>query len=103
MTTPTSDFVRDSPSEPAHFPLVFGLDTFGDVTHDSDDRPLSHAQAIRNLVEEGVFAEQVGVDCDRIGMHHPAADAPSAADVVLASFVARKDENHVRSAVNVIS
>jgi hypothetical protein len=29
---------------PGEFPLVFGLDTFGDVTHDEDDRPLSHAQ-----------------------------------------------------------
>jgi alkanesulfonate monooxygenase SsuD/methylene tetrahydromethanopterin reductase-like flavin-dependent oxidoreductase (luciferase family) len=35
---------------PPKFPLVFGLDTFGDVTHDDDDRPLSHAQTIRNLV-----------------------------------------------------
>src|SRR5260370_21762254 len=38
------------------FPLAFGLDTFGDVTHDEDDRPLSHAQTIRNIAE-GVEAE----------------------------------------------
>jgi hypothetical protein len=41
--------VTTAPSQA--FPLVFGLDTFGDVTHDDDDRPLSHAQTIRNLVE----------------------------------------------------
>ena len=103
MTTPTSDFVRDSPSEPAHFPLVFGLDTFGDVTHDADDRPLSHAQAIRNLVEEGVFAEQVGVDFFGIGEHHTDDFPLSAADVVLAAIAARTKRIHVGSAVTVLS
>jgi hypothetical protein len=44
----------------ARLPLVLGLDTFGDVTHDNEDRPLSHAQTIRNLVEQGVLADQVG-------------------------------------------
>jgi len=103
MTTPASDFVRDSPSEPAHFPLVFGLDTFGDVTHDADDRPLSHAQTIRNLVEEGVFAEQVGVDFFGIGEHHTDDFPLSAADVVLAAIAARSNRIHVGSAVTVLS
>ncbi|HET6834918.1 MAG TPA: hypothetical protein VFH30_13675 [Acidimicrobiales bacterium] len=53
--------------EQAQFPLVLGLDTFGDVTHDTEDRPLSHAQTIRNVVEQGVLAEQVGVDFFGIG------------------------------------
>src|SRR6266849_348023 len=103
MTTPASDVVRDSPSEPAHFPLVFGLDTFGDVTHDADDRPLSHAQTIRNLVEEGVFAEQVGVDFFGIGEHHTDDFPLSAADVVLAAIAARTKRIHVGSAVTVLS
>jgi len=103
MTTPASDVVGDSPSEPAHFPLVFGLDTFGDVTHDADDRPLSHAQTIRNLVEEGVFAEQVGVDFFGIGEHHTDDFPLSAADVVLAAIAARSNRIHVGSAVTVLS
>jgi hypothetical protein len=37
--------------ERAQFPLVLGLDTFGDLTHDEDDRPQPHAQTIRNVVE----------------------------------------------------
>ena len=45
-----------------NFPLLLGLDTFGDLTHDEHDRPLSHAQTIRDVVEEGVLADQVGVD-----------------------------------------
>src|SRR6266852_7788229 len=103
MTTPTSDFVRDSPSEPAHFPLVFGLDTFGDVTHDADDRPLSHAQTIRNLVEEGGFAEQVGVYFFGIGEHHTYDFPLSSAEVVLAAIAARTKRIHVGSAVTVLS
>jgi probable LLM family oxidoreductase len=90
-----------APSEA--FPLVFGLDTFGDVTHDEDDRPLSHAQTIRNLVEQGAFADQVGVDFFGIGEHHTDDFPLSAADVVLAAIAARTTRIHVGSAVTVLS
>src|SRR4029450_6045299 len=52
------------------FPLVLGLDTFGDRTNTANGEPLSHAQTIRNVVEEGVLAEDVGVDFFGIGEHH---------------------------------
>ena len=42
--------------------LELGLDTFGDVTDGSDGKPLQAAQVIRNLVEEAVLADEVGVD-----------------------------------------
>src|SRR5882757_6755504 len=71
------------------FPLVFGLDTFGDVTNDDQDRPLSHAQTIRNLVEQGVLADQVGVDFFGIGEHHTGDFPLSAGDVVLSAIAAR--------------
>jgi probable LLM family oxidoreductase len=85
------------------FPLVFGLDTFGDVTHDDQDRPLSHAQTIRNLVEQGVHAEQVGVDFFGIGEHHTDDFPLSAGDVVLAAIAARTNRIRVGSAVTVLS
>ncbi len=85
------------------FPLIFGLDTFGDVTHDQNDRPLSHAQTIRNLVEQGVLADQVGVDFFGIGEHHTDDFPLSAADVVLAAIAARTTRIHVGSAVTVLS
>ena len=85
------------------FPLSFGLDTFGDVTHDENDRPLSHAQTIRNLVEQGVLADQVGVDFFGIGEHHTDDFPLSAADVVLAAIAARTTRIHVGSAVTVLS
>ena len=85
------------------FPLIFGLDTFGDVTHDENDRPLSHAQSIRNLVEQGVHADQVGIDFFGIGEHHTDDFPLSAADVVLAAIAARTTRLHVGSAVTVLS
>jgi hypothetical protein len=71
VTAAPAEAVGGSTGEgvPGEFPLVFGLDTFGDVTHDEDDRPLSHAQTIRNVVEQGVLADQVGVDFFGIGEH----------------------------------
>src|ERR1700686_4281812 len=95
MATPPTDAVK--------FPLVFGLDTFGDVTNDANDRRLSHAQTIRDLVEEGVVAEQVGVDFFGIGEHHTHDWPLSAADVVLAAIPPRPSRIHVGSAVTVLS
>jgi probable LLM family oxidoreductase len=90
-----------SASQP--FPLIFGLDTFGDVTNDEDGRPITHAQTIRNLVEQGVLADQVGVDYLGIGEHHTDDFPLSAADVVLAAIAARTSRIHVGSAVTVLS
>jgi probable LLM family oxidoreductase len=85
------------------FPLTFGLDTFGDVTHDEEDRPLSHAQTIRDIVEQGVLAEQVGVDFFGIGEHHTDDFPLSAGDVVLGAIAARTSRMHLGSAVTVLS
>jgi probable LLM family oxidoreductase len=87
----------------APFPLVFGLDTFGDVTHDADDRPLSHAQTIRNVVEQGALADEVGVDFFGIGEHHTDDFPMSAADVVLGAVAARTTRIRLGSAVTVLS
>src|ERR1700716_1486533 len=95
-TTPSS-------AAPVQFPRAFGLDTFGDVTNDADDRPLSHAQTIRNLVEQGVLADQVGLDFFGIGEHHTADWPLSAGDVVLGAIAARTSHIHLGSAVTVLS
>lgn len=79
-----------------------GLDTFGDLTHD-DDRPLSHAQTIRNVVEQGILADQVGVDFFGIGEHHTDDFPLSAADVVLGAIAARTTHIRLGSAVTVLS
>jgi len=83
--------------------LVLGLDTFGDVTHDDEDRPLSHARTIRNVVEQGVLADEVGVDFFGVGEHHTDDFPLSAADVVLAAIAARTTRIRLGSAVTVLS
>ncbi|MEA2704792.1 MAG: hypothetical protein QOD63_2737 [Actinomycetota bacterium] len=85
------------------FPLVFGLDTFGDVTHDADDHPLSHAQTIRDVVEQGVLADHVGVDFFGIGEHHTDDFPMPAGDVVLAAIASRTTRIRLGSAVTVLS
>jgi probable LLM family oxidoreductase len=103
VTAAPSEAVRDAGSQAERFPLVFGLDTFGDVTYDDHDRPLSHAQTIRNLVEQGVLADDVGLDFFGIGEHHTDDFPLSAADVVLAAIAARTARIRVGSAVTVLS
>ncbi|MEY2567452.1 MAG: hypothetical protein QOE35_1981 [Actinomycetota bacterium] len=85
------------------FPLLFGLDTFGDVTSDADDRPLSHAQTIRDVVEQGVLADAVGVDFFGIGEHHTDDFPMSAGDVVLSAIASRTSRIRLGSAVTVLS
>jgi probable LLM family oxidoreductase len=104
MTTPApSDAVETAASAPAPFPLVFGLDTFGDRTSDDDGHLHTHGQTIRDVAEQGVLADQVGVDFFGVGEHHTDDFPLSAADVVLAAIAARTTRIHVGSAVTVLS
>jgi probable LLM family oxidoreductase len=102
MTITSSDAAGGAAGE-AEFPLVLGLDTFGDVTADADGRPLSHAQTIRDVVEQGVLADQAGVDFFGIGEHHTDDFPMPAADVVLGAIAARTARIRLGSAVTVLS
>jgi alkanesulfonate monooxygenase SsuD/methylene tetrahydromethanopterin reductase-like flavin-dependent oxidoreductase (luciferase family) len=82
---------------------TFGLDTFGDRNGDADGKPASHAQTIRNVADEGVFAEQAGVDFFGIGEHHTEYFPMPAGDVVLAAIAARTVRIRLGSAVTVLS
>lgn len=83
--------------------LEFGLDTFGDVTHGADGQPLSHAQVIRNLVDEAVLADSLGIDFIGVGEHHRADFAVSSPETVLAAMAARTSRIKLGSAVTVLS
>jgi hypothetical protein len=50
--------------------LELGLDIFADVTRSADGNSDSHAQVIRNVVQEAVLAGQLGVDFIGLGEHH---------------------------------
>ncbi|MFD1714156.1 LLM class flavin-dependent oxidoreductase [Amnibacterium flavum] len=81
----------------------FGLDTFGDATNNDDGSPKPLAQVIRDVVEEGVLADQAGVDFIGVGEHHREDFAVSAPDVVLAGIAGRTERIHLGSAVTVLS
>jgi len=50
--------------------LELGLDTFGDITVGSDGRLLTHAQAIRNVIDEAVLVDELGVASFGVAEHH---------------------------------
>src|ERR1700683_1154549 len=81
----------------------FGLDTFGDVTTGGDGRLQTHAQVIRNVVEEAALADELGVDAFGVGEHHRADFAVSAPETVLAAIATRTQRIHLGSAVTVLS
>jgi probable LLM family oxidoreductase len=83
--------------------LELGLDTFGDVTLAPDGSPKPHAQVIRDVVEEAVLADQVGLSFFGVGEHHRADLAVSAPDVVLAAIAGRTSQIRLGSAVTVLS
>ena len=83
--------------------LELGLDTFGDVTVGGDGVPLSDPQVIRNVVEQAVLADSLGVDFIGIGEHHRDDFAVSAPDVVLAAIASRTERIRLGTAVTVLS
>jgi probable LLM family oxidoreductase len=84
-------------------PLELGLDTFGDTTVDAEGRRLTHAEVIRNVVEEGVLADRLGLDVFGVGEHHREDFAVSAPEVVLAALAGRTERIRLGSAVTVLS
>jgi len=83
--------------------IQLGLDTFGDVTVDSSGTPLSQAEVLRNVVEEGALADRVGVDFLGVGEHHRNDFAVSAPEVVLAAIASRTSRIVLGSSVTVLS
>ena len=83
--------------------LELGIDTFGDVTADADGNLLPHAQVLRNVVAQGVLADQVGLDFIGLGEHHRRDFAISSPEVVLAAIAGRTERIHLGSAVTVLS
>jgi alkanesulfonate monooxygenase SsuD/methylene tetrahydromethanopterin reductase-like flavin-dependent oxidoreductase (luciferase family) len=81
----------------------FGLDTFGDITLGPDGSLLTQAEVIRNVVEQGVHADALGVDAFGVGEHHRPDFAVSAPEVVLAAIAGRTQRIRLGSAVTVLS
>ncbi|MCU0618991.1 MAG: LLM class flavin-dependent oxidoreductase [Gemmatimonadaceae bacterium] len=82
--------------------LAFGLHTFGDITRGADGALLHPAQVLRDVVEEAVLADTVGIDFFGVGEHHRDDFAISAPEVVLAAIAGRTSRIRLGSAVTVL-
>jgi probable LLM family oxidoreductase len=82
---------------------TFGLDTFGDLENGADGAPVSHPEAIRQVVAEAVLADQVGLDFFGVGEHHRPDFAISAPDVVLAAIAGQTRRIRLGTSVTVLS
>ncbi|WP_040297718.1 MULTISPECIES: LLM class flavin-dependent oxidoreductase [Afipia] len=80
-----------------------GLDTFGDVTADASGQLLPHAQVIRDVIEEAVLADSLGIDFIGLGEHHRADFAISAPETVLAAIAGQTTRIRLGTAVTVLS
>ncbi|MEV4348579.1 LLM class flavin-dependent oxidoreductase [Actinoplanes sp. NPDC049596] len=78
--------------------LILGLDTFGDVPEG-----LSHAAAIRQVVDEAVMADELGVDAIALGEHHRPEYSISTPETVLAGIAGRTKRIKLGSGVTVLS
>jgi probable LLM family oxidoreductase len=83
--------------------IELGLDTFGDVTVGAEGRRLSQAEVLRDVVEEAVLADSLGLAFFGVGEHHRKDFSISAPEVVLAAIAARTSQIHLGSSVTVLS
>lgn len=83
--------------------LELALDTFGDVTVGPDGNRLPHGQVIRNVIDQAVLADQVGVDYIGLGEHHRDDFAISAPEPILGAIAARTSRIRMGTAVTVLS
>lgn len=83
--------------------LQFGLDTFGDMTTKDDGTPETAGQVIRNIVEQAVLADELGLHAFNVGEHHRDDFAVSAPDSVLAGIATRTSNIILGTGVTVLS
>jgi probable LLM family oxidoreductase len=83
--------------------LKFGLDTFGDIPVDDSGAPVTAAAAIRQVVDEAVLADQIGVDAIALGEHHRPEYSISTPETVLAGIATQTSNIKLGSGVTVLS
>ncbi|WP_043930517.1 LLM class flavin-dependent oxidoreductase [Bacillus sp. EB01] len=84
--------------------MEIGISTFVETTPDPQTgEVISHAQRIREVVEEIILADQVGLDVFGVGEHHREDYAASAPAVVLAAAASQTKRIRLTSAVTVLS
>jgi probable LLM family oxidoreductase len=83
--------------------LSLGLDTFGDVSLGEGGQLKRMDEVLRDVVEEAVLADELGVDFIGLGEHHRDDFAISAPEIVLAAIAGRTKRIRLGTAVTVLS
>ncbi|WP_426445845.1 LLM class flavin-dependent oxidoreductase [Paenibacillus sp. S-38] len=84
--------------------MEIGISSFVETTPDpKTGKVISHAQRLRDVVEEIVLADRVGLDVYGVGEHHRKDYAASSPAVVLAAAAAQTKRIRLTSAVTVLS
>lgn len=83
--------------------LQFGLDTFGDIPKKADGSLFTYAEAIRQVIDEAVLADELGVNIFGVGEHHRPDYSISSPETVLAGIATRTKNITLASAVTVLS
>ena len=81
----------------------FGLDTPAQITVDETGQPLAGDVVIRNIVEEAVLADAVGIDSFNMSEHYRRDFMDSAGHVILAAIASRTNRIRLGTAVTVLS
>jgi len=82
--------------------MQVGIDSFA-AAYDETSLAVSAVTRVRDLVEQIVHADQVGLDVFGIGEHHRREYLDSAPAMILAAAAARTDRIRLTSAVTVLS
>lgn len=84
--------------------IELGISTFGETTPlESTGKAISHAERIKNMIEEIELADKVGLDIYAIGEHHRDDFAVSAPEILLAAGAVNTKNIRLSSAVTVLS
>ncbi|WP_432489315.1 LLM class flavin-dependent oxidoreductase [Kineococcus sp. SYSU DK018] len=84
--------------------MEIGISAFAETTPDTTtSATITHAERLREVVEEIELADQVGLDVYGLGEHHRADYAASAPAVALAAAASRTSRIRLSSAVTVLS
>lgn len=83
--------------------VIFGLDSFGDLPTHSNGKLMSHAEAIRQVVDEAILADKLGIDVISLGEHHRSDFSISSPETVLAGIATKTTRIKLASGVTVLS
>lgn len=83
--------------------VELGLDSFGDISLGPDGAPKPMDQVLRDVVDQAVLADELGIHFIGLGEHHRPDFAISAPEMVLAAIASRTSRIKLGTAVTVLS